>query len=113
MPQLSAAGENIERRQRACASLSVSWFARRSHMLKKMIVSLTLFVTLGLAQAASAADEVCKSDGDCKDGKVCILALNPHVCKPPQPAGSPCKRDVVCASKKCEMPSGKDVGMCK
>lgn len=81
-------------------------------MLKKMIVSLTLFAALGFAQAASA-DDVCKSDGDCKDGKICILALNPHVCKPPQPAGAACKRDVVCASKKCEIASGKDVGMCK
>ena len=81
-------------------------------MLKKMFVSLTLVAALGFAGGASAADE-CKSDGDCKDGKVCILALNPHVCKAPQPAGAPCKRDVVCASKKCEIPSGKDVGMCK
>lgn len=82
-------------------------------MLKKMFVSLTLLAALGFAQAASAGDEVCKSDSDCKDGKVCILALNPHVCKPPQPAGAACKRDVVCASKKCEIASGKDVGMCK
>jgi len=81
-------------------------------MTKKMFVSLTLLAALGFASGAAAADE-CKSDGDCKDGKVCILALTPHVCKPPQPAGAPCKRDVVCASKKCEIPSGKDVGMCK
>jgi hypothetical protein len=81
-------------------------------MLNKMFVSMTLFAALGLTQTASAADE-CKADSDCKDGKVCILALTPHVCKPPQPAGAACKRDVVCASKKCEIPSGKDVGMCK
>ena len=81
-------------------------------MLKKMFVSMTLLAALGFAQTASAADE-CKADSDCKDGKVCILALTPHVCKPPQPAGAACKRDVVCASKKCEIPSGKDVGMCK
>lgn len=81
-------------------------------MLKKMFVSLTLVAAMGFAGSASAADE-CKSDGDCKDGKVCILALTPPVCKPPQPAGAPCKRDVVCASKKCEIPSGKDVGLCK
>lgn len=81
-------------------------------MLKKMIVSLTLVAAMGFARGASAADE-CKSDGDCKDGKVCILALTPHVCKPPQPSGAVCKRDVVCASKKCEIPSGKDVGLCK
>ena len=27
--------------------------------------------------------------------------------------GEPCKRDVVCASKKCDIPAGKDVGACK
>ena len=69
-------------------------------------------VTLFSAQPAFAADE-CKSDSDCKDGKLCIVALTPHVCKPPQPAGAPCKRDVVCTSKKCEIPKGKDAGICK
>ena len=76
------------------------------------LVSALLLAALGVVQTAAAADE-CKSDADCKGGNVCILALTPHVCKPPQPAGAPCKGDVVCASKKCEMPSGKDVGMCK
>jgi hypothetical protein len=80
-------------------------------MMNKLWMMLTLAAALGFADTA-AADE-CKADSDCKDGKVCILALTPHVCKPPQPAGAPCKRDVVCASKKCEIPSGKDVGMCK
>jgi hypothetical protein len=81
-------------------------------MLKKMIVSATLFAALGLAQSASA-EETCKSDADCKGGTLCILAANPPVCKPPQPAGAACKRDVVCASKKCEIPAGKDAGKCK
>jgi hypothetical protein len=81
-------------------------------MLKKIIVSATLLVGLALAQSASAADE-CKADSDCKDGKLCILALTPHVCKPPQPAGAACKRDAVCVSKKCEIPAGKDLGACK
>lgn len=81
-------------------------------MLKKLLLPAALLSVLCSASGALAADE-CKSDGDCKDGKVCILALNPHVCKPPQPAGAVCKRDVVCASKKCEIPAGKDVGACK
>ena len=81
-------------------------------VLKKLLLPAALLTTLFSAHTALAADE-CKSDGDCKDGKVCILALNPHVCKPPQPAGAACKRDVVCASKKCEIPAGKDVGACK
>ena len=81
-------------------------------MLKKLLSMTALLTSVLLSQAAHAADE-CKTDGDCKDGKVCILALNPHVCKPPQPAGAPCKRDVVCSSKKCEIPTGKEVGACK
>jgi Dickkopf N-terminal cysteine-rich region len=81
-------------------------------MLKKLIVSATLLVGLALAQSA-AAEDTCKADSDCKDGKVCILVAKPPVCKPPQPAGATCKRDVVCASKKCEIPAGKEVGACK
>ena len=81
-------------------------------MLNKLLLPAALLATLFSAHTVFAADE-CKADSDCKDGKVCILALNPHVCKPPQPAGAACKRDVVCASKKCEIPSGKDVGACK
>lgn len=80
--------------------------------MNKTLQWLTAFAVLFTTQAVFAADE-CKTDGDCKDGKVCILAVTPHVCKPPQPAGAPCKRDVVCASKKCEIPSGKEVGACK
>jgi hypothetical protein len=81
-------------------------------MFNRFIASMMLLTTLCLSPVALAADE-CKGDGDCKDGKVCILAVNPHVCKAPQPAGAPCKRDVVCASKKCDIPKGKDVGACK
>ncbi|MEI6415064.1 MAG: Dickkopf N-terminal cysteine-rich domain-containing protein [Pseudomonadota bacterium] len=72
-----------------------------------MIASLSLFL-----QVSFAADE-CSADKDCKDGKVCVLALTPHVCKAPQAAGATCKRDVVCASKKCDIPAGKDAGTCK
>jgi len=57
--------------------------------------------------------EKCQKDADCAAGTFCILALTPHVCKAPQAAGASCKRDVVCASKKCDIPSGKDVGVCK
>ena len=81
-------------------------------MAKFALISVMLLAALGLAQQVAVAEE-CKADSDCKGGTVCILALTPHVCKPPQPAGAACKRDVVCASKKCEIPSGKDVGMCK
>ena len=81
-------------------------------MLSRLLLPATFLAMLVASAPALAADE-CKSDADCKDGKVCILALNPHVCKPPQPAGAPCKRDVVCQSKKCEIPTGKEVGVCK
>ncbi len=72
-----------------------------------MIVSLSF-----LSQVSFATDE-CKDDKDCKDGNVCILALTPHICKAPQEAGAACKRDAVCASKKCEIPEGKEIGACK
>lgn len=81
-------------------------------MLKKFSLSMSVIASVVLSQGSLAADE-CKSDKDCKDGQVCILALTPPVCKPPQAAGAPCKRDVVCASKKCDIASGKDVGICK
>jgi len=81
-------------------------------MFKQLLLPLTVIVSVSFSHVSFAAEE-CKSDKDCKDGEVCILALNPPVCKPPQPAGEPCKRDVVCASKKCDIPAGKDVGVCK
>lgn len=81
--------------------------------MTKSLLSAGLMVSLfSLAQLSVAAD-LCKEDKDCKNGEVCILALNPPACKPPQEAGAACKRDVVCASKKCEIPAGKDVGVCK
>ena len=81
-------------------------------MLKKLVLPMTVIAALALPLTASAAEE-CKSDADCKDGNVCILALTPPQCKPPQAAGAPCKRDVVCASNKCDIPAGKDAGVCK
>jgi Cys-rich repeat protein len=81
-------------------------------MFKKLLLPTAVIASMSLSQLSFAAEQ-CKSDKDCKEGQVCILALNPPVCKPPQAAGEPCKRDVVCASKKCEIPSGKDVGICK
>ncbi|MFO1371409.1 MAG: Dickkopf N-terminal cysteine-rich domain-containing protein [Candidatus Competibacteraceae bacterium] len=81
-------------------------------MLKKFLFPMAVAVSMSLSQVAFAADQ-CKEDKDCKNSEVCILALTPPQCKPPQAAGAPCKRDVVCASKKCDIPAGKDVGVCK
>lgn len=81
-------------------------------MTTKLLLPMAIAALMSLSQIASAAEE-CKDDKDCKDGNVCILALTPHVCKAPQPAGEPCKRDAVCASKKCDIPEGKEVGACK
>lgn len=78
-------------------------------MLKKLLVCTALLAS----SVAFAAGDECKKDEDCKDGKVCVLAVTPHVCKAPQPAGSPCIRDKVCASGKCDMPEGKKAGTCK
>jgi hypothetical protein len=89
-------------------------------MIRKLFVAALVVVAVGLvrgvpfaptAEAQAAAE--CKQDSDCKEGTYCILALTPHECKPPLAAGASCKRDVVCASKKCELASGKDVGVCK
>ncbi|MEO8178189.1 MAG: Dickkopf N-terminal cysteine-rich domain-containing protein [Deltaproteobacteria bacterium] len=89
-------------------------------MVRKLFVAAMVVVAVGLARVvpfapsgeAQAAAE-CQKDADCKDGTFCIVALSPHVCKPPQEKGASCKRDVVCASKKCDLPAGKDVGTCK
>lgn len=81
-------------------------------MFKKLLLPIAAVASLTFSYASFSA-EGCKSDKDCKDGQVCILALTPPVCKPPQPAGAPCKRDVVCASNKCDIPAGKDTGICK
>ena len=81
-------------------------------MLNKFLFSAALIASLSLSSISFAADE-CKEDKDCKDGNVCIMAVTPHVCKAPQAAGAACKRDAVCASKKCDIPEGKDAGTCK
>jgi hypothetical protein len=72
-------------------------------MSAKLLLSTALAMLL--SQAAFAQD-ACKEDKDCSAGQVCILAMNPHACKAPQAAGAPCKRDVVCASGKCDMSAG-------
>lgn len=85
-------------------------------MFKKFLLPLAMVAAMSLSQVSFAADSAadeCQADKDCKDGKVCILALKPHACKPPQAAGAACKRDAVCASKKCDIPAGKEVGACK
>jgi Cys-rich repeat protein len=82
-------------------------------MIKKSLLSAAMIVSLSLFAQTSFAETQCKEDKDCKNGEVCILALTPPVCKAPQAAGAACKRDVVCASKKCEIPAGKDAGVCK
>lgn len=81
-----------------------SWFST--------VMMLSLLLVSQLSFAADAAKDECLADKDCKDGKLCILALTPHVCKPPMAAGAACKRDVVCISKKCDIPAGKDMGSC-
>jgi len=86
-------------------------------MIKRILAPATLVLALGMFLVSlgevQGADDQCKSDADCKAGTFCILALNPHVCKAPQAAGASCKRDVVCASKKCDIPAGKEGGVCK
>jgi hypothetical protein len=89
-------------------------------MIRKLFVAAVVVVAVGSVRLdpltssgeAQAAAE-CQKDADCKEGTFCIVALTPHVCKAPQEAGAACKRDVVCASKKCEIPAGKDAGVCK
>lgn len=82
-------------------------------MRNKSLLSLTLAASLFLLSPAAFAADECQADKDCKDGNVCILALTPHICKAPQAAGAACKRDAVCISKSCDIPAGKDVGVCK
>ena len=90
-------------------------------MLRKLAASVAVVFAAGLAwvspltpmSVAQAAAPECKADSDCATGMFCILALTPHECKPPMKAGSACKRDVVCQSKKCEIPAGKEAGVCK
>ena len=102
--------------RRASAGLGAKCTQTRDGHVKKFFAPITLVLTLGvgfssLGDVQAAAE--CKSDGDCAAGTYCILALTPHVCKAPQEAGASCKRDVVCASKKCDIPAGKEAGVCK
>ena len=82
-------------------------------MLKKLLLLVATIAVVSLSSHVSFAADECKDDKDCKNGDVCVLALTPHVCKPPQAAGAVCKRDAVCISKQCDIPAGKDVGVCK
>ena len=81
-------------------------------MFNKILLPAAMVLSLSFFSQAFAANE-CKEDKDCKNGEVCVLAATPPVCKAPQAAGAACKRDVVCASKKCDIPAGKDAGICK
>ena len=82
-------------------------------MRDRLLLSAVMAASLFLFTPLSYADSECKGDADCKEGTICVLALNPHVCKPPQAPGSACVRDVGCASKKCDILAGKSVGVCK
>lgn len=91
-------------------------------MVNKRLLSIAMIVSMSFFSQVSFADDVkCGAsasdpDAECAKGTVCILAMDPPVCKPPLAKGSACKRDKVCASNKCEKPEGagpKDKGTCK
>jgi hypothetical protein len=89
-------------------------------MSRKSLLSVMMIVSMFvLAQTAFAADIKCGAskadpDAECAASKtVCILAMDPPVCRAPLEAGKPCKRDKVCASNKCEKAEGADKGVCK
>jgi hypothetical protein len=89
-------------------------------MFKKSLLFVTATVAMfAFAQVSFAADVKCGAsktdpDAECAASKtVCILAMDPPVCKAPLEAGKACKRDKVCASNKCEKPAGADKGVCK
>jgi len=82
-------------------------------MLNKLLLSIAVIVSASLMSPLALAADECQGDKDCKDGNVCVLAVTPHVCKAPQAAGAACKRDAVCVSKKCDIPEGKEAGICK
>lgn len=87
-------------------------------MLKNLVL---LSAAVTFAGAVFADDVKCgadpsKPDAECGPGTVCILVMNPPVCRPPLAAGQACKRDKICASNKCEKPEGAkpdDKGVCK
>lgn len=78
-----------------------------------LFLSAVMAASLLLCTQSSYAASECNGDSDCKEGTICVLALKPHVCKPPQAPGSACVRDAGCASKKCDIPTGKSLGVCK
>lgn len=82
--------------------------------MKNALLTLAVLLTVSLASQSTFAKE-CKKDDDCDAAKkeVCILAMTPPQCKPPQDKGAACKRDKVCKSGKCDIPAGKDAGVCK
>jgi hypothetical protein len=79
-------------------------------MSSKLLLAVAMVATMALGQVSFAAE--CAKDEDCTGGTVCIMATSPHECKAPQAAGAACKRDAVCASKKCDIPAGADAGKC-
>ena len=83
---------------------------------KKLLSAVGLILTCGFARLSSGEEEAatptCAADADCVVGQYCILALDPPVCKPPQPDGAACKRDVVCASSHCDIPADATAGVC-
>ena len=87
-------------------------------MFNKLLLSMAMIVSMAfLAQESFGADIKCGAsatdpDAECAKGTVCILAMEPPVCKPPLEKGKACKRDKVCASNKCEKPAGADKGTC-
>jgi len=83
------------------------------HMHARFLCAAGVAASLFLLTSASHAAEECKSDADCKAGNICVFALTPHVCKPPQVPGSACVRDAGCVSKNCDIPAGKQVGICR
>jgi hypothetical protein len=89
-------------------------------MLKKgflsvtMVIALFAFVQLSFAEDIKCGASKSDPDAECVASKtVCILAMDPPVCKAPMESGKACKRDKVCASNKCEKPAGSDKGVCK
>ncbi len=87
-------------------------------MFNKFLCSIAMIVSMSfLVQVSFAADIKCGAsakdpDAECAKGTVCILAMDPPVCKPPLEKGKACKRDKVCSSNKCEKTAGADKGTC-
>jgi hypothetical protein len=75
-------------------------------------LALTWSLALLAWEEVEAATTECASDADCLAGEFCILALDPPICKPPQEDGAACRRDVVCASGRCDIPEGAEAGVC-